>query len=315
MDVEDPINLLAVDAALDLANLFTDSEVRGSFCLTGEKCRTLMSRNRHDVIAAFKPHCLGLHTNTHSFHPTTMELLAELPYEEGCKAALQEERKGFDAFISAFDRPPVFWGGAGNTWSPEINFAIKELGILALSYTLTSLPDYAVHNFNGVMALPQALSIGEHEWSDDELAAVAIERVMGGIEKINQPWIGIFVGHPTRFRHVNYWDVPYFAGRTPDGPEMTEPAPLKTFETAKRNLQSFLVLLKSQFEIVGVDDVLKLDWKHRSPTQDELQHFMDETPEQIRGAAKWPVHRRGLNPDRIIQKTLALSSTIQVPEV
>src|SRR5258708_770577 len=140
MDVEDPINPLADDAALDLALLFTEIGVRGSFCLTGEKCRTILARGRTDVIEAFRPHCLGLHTNTHSYHPTTMELLADAAFDEGCLFALAAESMGYRSFVEAFKRKPAFWGGAGNTWSPEITEALKRLGIPAYSYALTELP-------------------------------------------------------------------------------------------------------------------------------------------------------------------------------
>ena len=157
MDVEDPINPLADPAALDIAQVFTNLSVKGSFCVTGEKCRSLISRDRRDILEAFKPHCLGLHTNTHSQHPTTMELLAEVSYEEGCRLALASEAKGFESFVSAFGREPSFWGGAGNTWSPEICHALGKLGIGAYSYALTQLPNEAVHRFNGVLGLPPSV--------------------------------------------------------------------------------------------------------------------------------------------------------------
>ena len=143
MDVEDPINPLADDAALEVAKLFTSCGVRGSFCLTGEKCRTLAARGRTDVARALLPHALGLHTDTHSFHPTTMELLETVSYAEGCELALQSESKGFDAFRRLFGRPPCFWGGAGNTWSPEITFALGQLGVRAYAYALTAVPKNA----------------------------------------------------------------------------------------------------------------------------------------------------------------------------
>jgi hypothetical protein len=164
MDVEDPINPLADDAALDFARLFTDLGIKGSFCLTGEKCRTLLARCRSDVLRAFAPHSLGLHTNTHSFHPTTMELLADLPYEEGCEAAYNAEQPGLEAFQQAFDRTPAFWGGAGNTWSPEITDTLKRLAIPAYAYALTELPNNAVHRYNGVLAMPQSISVSPHSW-------------------------------------------------------------------------------------------------------------------------------------------------------
>lgn len=319
MDVEDPVNPAADDAALAVLRIFEESGVRGSFCITGEKCRTLVSRGRQDVLDALRPHCLGLHTDTHSFHPTTMELLADAPYEEGCPLALAAESKGLAAFQMAFPesistsgRLPAFWGGAGNTWSPEIAFALRELGIPAFSYSLLQLPGDPVHRFDGVVAMPQHLSVSEPEWADDARADEAAGRVRDALTASKAPWIGIFVGHPTKLRHRDYWDTPYFAGRTPPEPEFVEPLPLEVFERSLRNLGSFLAWLRSEFEVIGVDALLASPLRFRPPTDSELDHFRAETPAWIRGAAKWPVHRPGLNPENIVAKTMALEETLAV---
>lgn len=312
MDVEDPINPLADDAALDFARLFSAAGVRGSFCLTGEKCRTLLARGRADVVEAFRPHCLGLHTDTHSFHPTTMELLADLDWEEGCGLAFEAESKGYEAFVALFGRPPAFWGGAGNTWSPEITDALKQLGIPAYVYALTALPNEAVHRFNGVVALPQAISVGEPEWCDDKQALLAVERVFERIEEIPQDWIGLFVGHPTRFRYSEFWDKPYSNGRTPAEPEFVEAVPDEVYEAGKRNVASFLRELPKHAEVVGVDEMLTQERSFRQLTEDELIFFRARTAANLQQAVHWPVHRPGLSADKIVEKTLALESTLEI---
>lgn len=315
MDVEDPINVRSDDAALDLARLLSAHGVRASLCVTGEKCRTLLARGRTDVLDALSPHCLGLHTDTHSFHPTTMELLAELSYDEGCTAAYAAEKRGFDAFQEAFRRTPAFWGGAGNTWSPEIADAIRRLGIPAYAYALTTLPGEAVHQFNGVFALPQGLSISELEWADDEAASTACERTLRAISEFPAPWVGVFVGHPTKLRHTRYWDTPFFAGRTPPSPEESDPQPAEVYDRSKKNLGVFLDRLPGVANIIAVDDLTKLPWEFRKPTEDELFYFAGHTAEMIHSAGRWPVHRPGLGSDNIVQKTLALSSTLAVGEL
>lgn len=312
MDVEDPINPLADDAALDFPLLFDEAGVRGSFCLTGEKCRTLKARGRTDVAEAYMPHSLGLHTNTHSFHPSTMELLADLQWDEGCAAAYEVERKGFQAFVDLIGRPPAFWGGGGNTWSPEITAAMKRLGIPAYVYALTRLPNEAVHKFNGVFALPQALSISELDWADDDRTAPQSDRVLRAISVIDQPWVGLFVGHPTKFRYTDWWDIPYYGGRTPPSPEYGTPLPLETYERAKRNLNGFLVRLKAEFNVIGVDDALQLPWQFRKPTGEELAYYEEHTPATLRGAKNWPIHYPGLDPELIVEKTMALTPTLEV---
>lgn len=312
MDVEDPINPLADDAALDLAKLFTSTEVRGSFCLTGEKCRTLLARGRKDVLDAYKPHCLGLHTDTHSQHPTTMELLETLPFEMGCEAAFSAEHKGYLAFVKAFERAPIFWGGAGNTWSPEITEALKRLEIPAYAYALTRLPDEAVHRFNGILALPQALSISEADWADDTRAEGAAARILKRIAEIDQPWIGLFVGHPTRLRYEEFWDQPYMAGRTPDEPEGVEPVSDRIYERSKANLFAFLTRLSRRVQIVGVDEAISRPWKYRKPSVSELDSFIVDTGLALRAAARWPIHHPGLDSGLIIEKTMALAGTVEI---
>jgi len=312
MDVEDPVNPLADDAALEFARLFTEAGVRGSFCLTGEKCRTLLQRERADVLDAFRPHSLGLHTDTHSYHPTTMELLADVDWSTGCVAAYETERKGFVAFEAAFGRPPSYWGGAGNTWSPEITDALKLLKIPAYVYALTEFPNGAVHRFNGVFALPQSFSISESDWMDDERAAKAVERTLGQLREFDQPWVGLFVGHPTRMRYSQFWDAALFAGHTPERPVLTDPVTDDEYDRAKVNLAAFLKRLREDFTVVGIEEALGLSWQLRDPSPEEKEHFTKTTARNLCNAATWPVHRKDLNPTNIVAKTLALADSAQI---
>lgn len=311
MDVEDPLHPLADDAALDLAQVFERAGVRGSFCITGEKCRVLAQRGRGDVVEALRPHCLGLHTDTHSRHPTTMELLESLPYEEGCAAAYEAERRGFASFQTVFGREPSFWGGAGNTWSPEINEALKRLGIPACAYALTRTPDGRVHRFNGIAAFPQHLSVSESEWADDALAALASRRVLGALRN-RTGWTGVFVGHPTRFRFPTFWDGAFFAGKTPDTVEPLQPLAEGIYVRSKENLAAFLARLRCEAQVVGLDEAMPESERWRPANQAERRFFREETERALHEAARWPVHRPGLSADRIVAKTLALEDTLEI---
>ena len=315
MDIEDPINPLADPAVLDIVQLFTNLSVRGSFCITGEKCRSLVSRRRNDILDALKLHNLGLHTNTHSQHPTTMELLADVEYDHGCHLAFESEKKGFDSFVAAFGRQPTFWGGAGNTWAPEINFALKKLGIPAYCYALTRLPENTIHHFNGAAGLPQTHAIGETQWGDDLMAEKAMQNVLEAIENSSAPWHGIFVGHPTRLRHVAYWDLGYNGGVTADPYPLTPVTDEAIYQRSLNNIRTFLMRLKRAADIIGVDELLKLDWKFRAPTSEEVAYFREETPKYLAGAIRWPIHHPALTSENIIAKTMALESTLKVAEI
>ena len=200
----------------------------------------------------------------------------------------------------------------GNTWSPEITYALTRLGIPAYSYALSSLPAYAVHRYNGVVALPQAFSISELDWADNERATSRSESVLQSTQILETPWLGIFVGHPTKLRHHHYWDIPYNAGRNPDEVERAEPLDMATYQRCLANLEDFLGQLKNVATIVGVDDMLKLEWTFRKPNANERQYFREETESAIRGAARWPIHRPDLNPQKIVDKTMALELTLEV---
>jgi hypothetical protein len=310
MDVEDPVNPAADDAALDMARLFADMGVRASFCVTGDKCRALAHRGRQDVAAALSHHCLGLHTNGHSKHPTTMELLEKVPFEEGCELAYAEESKGYQAFKALFGRPPAFWGGAGNTWSPEITDALKRLGIPAYSYAHTSVPGDTLHRFNGVLALPQTVSVSEQEWATQGEDAGA--EAMAKLEASDLPWAAVFVGHPTRFRHERFWDEPYARGRSPLEPEPSQAVPEEVYQTALKNLGRFLGQLRDKHRIVGVDDLVSMDWRFRLPMDDEIEYFRQETAQRLKDAAGWVIHRPGLDTSLIAAKTLALAPTLEI---
>jgi hypothetical protein len=309
MDVEDPVNPLADDAALDFATIFAEAGIRGSFCITGDKCRTLLHRGRRDVIGALSEHCLGLHTDTHSVHPTTMELLAGLEYSDGCVEALAVESKGASAFEQAFGRQAAFWGGAGNTWSPEIPHALVHIGIPAYAYALTELSDKQVHRFNGSLALPQSVSGSENSLIDDH---DAIETTLGKIESSVAPWVGVFVGHPTRYRYPDYWDYSYYHGRNPAEPGVLEPVDNERYEQSKQRMRELVTGIARRFKVVGVDEFVEMPMKFRSPTPEESEYFRVATSTNIHGAARWPIHRPGLDPSNIVSKTMALSETLKV---
>lgn len=310
MDIEDPINPLADNAALEIANLFSEAGIKGSFCITGEKCRSLLARKRNDVIEALLPHCLGLHTNTHSVHPTTMELLSDVEYMEGCDLLFASESPGYESFVEAFGQTPTFWGGAGNTWSPEVTLALAMLRIPAYAYALTTVPDSQIHRFNGIVALPQTFNISEEDWAS---GSPKIQDTLDIVLKSRQPWIGIFVGHPTKFRHSQFWDMPYMGGQNPKTPVPCQPVSQETYSRSLENLKGFLGQLKTKkTKIIGIDDLLQDGLPFRSPTEDEKEYFAQATADMIRKAIKWPINRPGLDPELIIEKTLRLTPTLEI---
>ncbi len=297
LDVEDPHNPESDDAVLEIAELFDRAGVRGNFCVTGDKCRALTRRGRSDVVAALAPHCLGLHTDTHSEHPTTMELLADLPYGEGCRLAYDAESRGQDAFVSLFGREPAFWGGAGNTWSPEVADALRRLGIPAYTYALTSVGG-RIHRFNGVVALPQHRAVAEDSWPDTE-----------PVLETGSQWSGVFLGHPTRFVFAEFWDKGHASGLTPSAAPRLARRESEDYRRCLAGLSRCLESLPGRFEVVTADQIQR---EFRAPTDEERAVFARETSAAIRAAKSWPIHRPDLDVENIVSKTLALADTLEV---
>jgi hypothetical protein len=73
--------------------------------------------------------------------------------------------------------------------------------------------------------------------------------------------------------------------------------------------------LKTQHEIVGVDEALELPWQFSPPSPAELKFYIEHTSANLRGAKNWPIHCAGLDPELIVQKTLALNDTLKVGSV
>lgn len=316
MDVEDPFGEHADDAALDIAELFTSVGVRGTFPITGEKCRKLTERNRKDVAAAFSPHALGLHTNTHSFHPTTMELLADKGWDDGCAAALASEQPGLDAFMALFERTPCLWAGAGFTWGPQIAGILPALSIPAYIYALTSAGRGRPHTFAGTWGFPRCTGAGEAEYESTGSTDAAIERILSLLDSWPAPWASLFLGHPTRVRYEGFWDVPFYDGVDPVEYQSPEPKTQERYEACLDNLHRLIAEIAAAHPVLGFDDVLALPWTEVELRDLERKEAEEETVQAIRDrAAGWPVNRRGLPTHRLEAETLARFDTVKALEL
>lgn len=315
MDVEDPINEASDDAALNCARILTEEGVTGSLCITGEKVRRLHRLGRLDVLSALRPHVFGLHTNTHSYHPTTMELLEKKAWEEGCEAFVADTALGLEAFRSAFGKSPVFWGGAGNTWGPQVAGGLGELGISAYVYALPSPCFRRPYRFAGTLAFPGGIGIGESNYEDEGRFQAAMGRVIERVKSARTPWIEVFIGHPTRIRHLQFWDVGYFRGRTPEIPVKVEPYPERTYLQMLERFRRAIAMLRDARPILSLADVQALPWAFRPATLAEKESSRRKWPRQLKGMAGWPVHKPDLDTSLIVQLTMERLDTLEIAEL
>lgn len=315
MDVEDPINQASDDAALDCARILTEEGATGSLCITGEKVRRLHRLGRLDVLSALRPHAFGLHTNTHSYHPTTMELLEHRGWEEGCQTFVTDTAPGLEAFRSAFGKSPVFWGGAGNTWGPQVAGGLRDLGIPAYVYALPSPRFGRPYRFAGTRAFPGGIGIGESNYEDEGRFQAAMERALARVRSARTPWIEVFIGHPTRIRHKQFWDVGFFGGQTPSAPVLVEPYPERTYRQMLERFRRAIVMLRDLRPVLSLQEVLELPWEYRPASESEKGSVSRKWRKQLKAMAGWPVHKPGLDTAGIIALTMERLDSLEIADL
>lgn len=313
-DVEDPYLPENDDAALDVVKCFDDANIRGCFCITGEKCRVLVERGRTDVIEALKRHSLGLHTNTHSVHPTTMEALESSGWEDGVAIALASEGEGVAKFERAFGRKPEFWGGAGFTWGPQVAGALAELGVPSYVYALTEVPGKRIHRFENCIGFPLAAVVPDTVYEKPFLVPTMISlHLRRKLRGLQSNWCGVLMGHPSRLRSTAYFDESFAQGINPESYNAPALKSQASYLRVLKNLRATLKALSTQFQIVGVDDELNNAMHFRSLTIDEMVYARSATIHNIRKrASEWPTHKPSLSTEKIESVTLDRINSLQI---
>ena len=94
-------------------DLLTKHNLRGCFCIVGEKARVLRDRGRRDIIEALKAHEIDYHSNLHSVHPTHAEYLNELNWDDGVRRCLMEETAGILDLQDILGQRPIAYCNPG----------------------------------------------------------------------------------------------------------------------------------------------------------------------------------------------------------
>jgi hypothetical protein len=210
-DIEDLVHPGADDVARDIAGMLADDGIVASMCVVGEKARLWERRDRQDVIAAVGQHDVGLHTDLHSVHPTVSEYLADKGWAEGVAEALQREGPGARDLARIFGTFPSTWGTAGSSWAPQIPSATQRLGISSNIYSFALSGETGASWFAGQLCYHTFVGLpgGEDACCDDAVFETALPRLLQQIEARQRrgfSCVGLFAGHPTRFRYTVFWD-------------------------------------------------------------------------------------------------------------
>jgi hypothetical protein len=241
-DTEDYLLAASDDAALRVADFLTQTKIRATFKVVGEKARTLERRRRFDVIEALKRHEIGYHSNFHSVQPSPAMYLSNLGWDDGVAEFDRRERPGFDDVKRIFGVAPSCYGQPGSSWGPQSYGAMKNWGTgvyldAGNHVQLNDRPCYYCGVLN-LYKLAYQLRTGLGGPNDLEAAeqkfVAARDKLLaegGGI-------VSIFY-HPCEFVHRQFWDgVNFRNGANPPREEWQLP-PMKTPEESKVAYQSF----------------------------------------------------------------------------
>lgn len=260
----------ADDIVLFLAEALSQRELRGSFHIIGDKARTLVSRNRQDVIASVARHDVSSHYNHGSVHPTTTARIAQCDWHQGVKLALEEEKPGFATIEQIFGRCAGLTRHGGS-YSPQAIHAAGQCGKVFYGVPF-EMDHHRAFWFAGTLCfsiLGLVIDPVTHQGGAGYLESVyhdseAFEKQMAKFDEAlkttcsQHAFTSLFGSHPHRLNTTEYSCWNYYHGKTRTPPL---PPPLRTAElreTGKRNilrLFDYLATQRHRVQITGLSEL------------------------------------------------------------
>jgi hypothetical protein len=130
------------DIPMWLAKIMSEEGVTGSFMVIGHKARCLRERKRKDVIAAMRKHEIAWHTNFGSEHPTLIEALAPLDWNESIRLFRERDEPCIRDLENIFDtRVGSMSSHGSSTAAPMSTVCGREFKLPWLYSSVTGLED------------------------------------------------------------------------------------------------------------------------------------------------------------------------------
>ena len=256
-DTEDYILPQSDDAAKRLAVFLTQQGISATFKVVGEKARTLVRRQRQDVIGAIARHEIGYHSNTHSQHPTVAEYESTLDWESGVEEFTRRERAGFEDVAHIFGKSPVAYGQPGSSWAPQVFPALRKWGVQVYldegqQVGLRGRPFW----YGGLLNIFNTQE-GEQlrpnqDWSNLDMAKAKFQDSYLRMMQRKEGGVISLYFHPCEFVHKEFWDAVNFGGGANPPSDAWQLPPVKTPEESEKAFSYFenLVLYMKSFPLV-----------------------------------------------------------------
>lgn len=111
-----------------MAGIMTETGIRGTFCVMGDRARVLKERGRDDVLQAMARHDLVSHQPGNR-QPELVEILSGKEWKDGMQAVRDYEDRVIRDFEFAFGQPPQGLSRHGRQWAPQHVALAVERGI------------------------------------------------------------------------------------------------------------------------------------------------------------------------------------------
>jgi hypothetical protein len=198
---------------------------------------------------------------------------------------------------------------------------MAELGIPSFVYSHTRVPGGGVHRFAGRTAFPCGRHMNDGRYHD--LAATAADRTRAAAEIAADVaagifWQELFMGHPSRILHEEFWDAPNFANGADTPPEKRIPARRKTKESYERALHSFRLAARHVRSLPGVElrtiremNTILAGTPSRALSESERLSVWPAIATNLRGMSGWPILPRDFEPHNIAALTHERLGTLE----
>ncbi|HJT31033.1 MAG TPA: hypothetical protein VJ783_03125 [Pirellulales bacterium] len=254
-DTEDYLLPASDDAALRLAEFLSREGIRATFKVVGEKARTLVARERFDVIAALKKHEIGYHSNFHSVQPSPAMYLSTLGWDDGVDEFDRREGAGRDDVEHIFGQAPSCYGQPGSSWGPQTFGGMRrwKMPVYLDAGSHVAL-DGKPHYYCGLLTLYKLTHTIRTELTGESALRAAEDRFQGGRQALLDEGGGVvsILYHPCEFVHKKFWDGVNFSGGANPPREKWQKPPQKTPQESAVAYQTFESYIRF---IRGFDDV------------------------------------------------------------
>ena len=254
-DTEDYLLPASDDAALRLAEFLSREGIRATFKVVGEKARTLVARERFDVITALKKHEIGYHSNFHSVQPSPAMYLSTLGWDDGVDEFDRREGAGRADVEHIFGQAPSCYGQPGSSWGPQTFGGMRrwKMPVYLDAGSHVAL-DGKPHYYCGLLTLYKLTHTIRTELTGESALRAAEDRFQGARQALLEEGGGMvsIVYHPCEFVHKKFWDGVNFTGGANPPRDKWQKPPQKTAQESAIAYETFENYIRF---IRGFDDV------------------------------------------------------------